>query len=88
MKEWKEEHLSYKPDELQQVSPETYIERRNIEEVTHEATEDEDGYTEWVCESRIIPINEYRMLKAIEEIDTQAAIDAYTEQLIEEGVIE
>lgn len=87
MKDWKTEHCSQEPAELQQIAPDTYIERRNIEEVTHEAEEGREAFTEWVCESRIIGISEYNMLKSIEQINTQAAIDAYTEQLIEEGVI-
>jgi len=88
VKDWKTEHCSQAPEEVQQISPDTYIERRNIREVTHEEGEGHGAYTEWMCESRIIGISEYNMLKSIKEIDTQAAIDAYTEQLIEEGVIE
>ena len=37
--------------------------------------------------SREITESEYEMLKSIEEIDTTAAIDAYTEELIKEGMI-
>lgn len=47
----------------------------------------EPAYTDWVCMSREISESEYQMLKSIEAIDTQDAIDAYTEQLLEEGVI-
>ncbi len=87
MKNWKEEHLSSQPDALQQIAQGLYIERRNIREVTHEAADDMEAYTDWVCESRIISVDEYHMLQAIKEIDTQKAIDDYTEQLIEEGLL-
>ena len=87
MKAWKEERSAERPSELQLISPETYIQRRNIEEEQHEATEDMEAYTDYVCESRIITVSEYEMLKSIEEIDSSEAIDAYTEELIEEGVL-
>ena len=87
MKAWKEERSAERPSELQLISPETYIQRRNIEEEHHEATEDMEAYTDYVCESRIVTVSEYEMLKSIEEIDSSEAIDAYTEELIEEGVL-
>ena len=89
MKEWKKEQCASQPDELQLISADTYIQRRNVEEVEHEADEaaGTEAYTEWICESREISVSEYAMLKSIEEIDTTNAIDAYTAQLLEEGVI-
>ncbi len=85
--EWKEEHCSTRPDKKQIVAEGVLIERRNIREVHHEATDDMLGYDEWVCESREIAMADYQIIKAVEEIDTNAAIDAYTEQLIEEGLL-
>jgi hypothetical protein len=32
-------------------------------------------------------VSEYQMLQSIEEIDTQKAVDDYTMQLMEEGVL-
>lgn len=87
MKQWREEHCPERPEELQTVSPKTYVQRRNIRKVHHEEADGMEAFDEWVCESREIGISEYEMLKSIEDIDTQQAIDAYTEQLIEEGVI-
>ncbi len=89
MKDWTQERCSSQPDELQVIAPGVYMQRRNIEEVAHEADEaaGTEGYTEWVCESREITESEYHMLKSIEEIDTSAAIDEYTLQLMEEGVL-
>ncbi len=87
MKAWKEERCAEQPSEIQLISSKTYIQRRNIEEEHHEATEDMEAYTDYVCESRVITVSEYEMLKSIEEIDSTAAIDAYTEELIEEGVL-
>jgi hypothetical protein len=37
--------------------------------------------------SREITVSEYHMLEAIGEIDTQKAVDDYTIQLMEEGVL-
>ena len=89
MKAWKEERCSERPEELQDIGGGLYMERRNIREVHHEADETAgvEEYTDFVCESREIEQSEYQMLKSIEAIDTQDAIDAYTEQLLEEGVI-
>lgn len=87
MKAWKEERCAEQPSELQLISPETYIQRRNIEEEHHEATEDMEAYTDYICESRIITVSEYEFLRSIEEIDSTAAIDKYTEELLEEGVL-
>lgn len=87
MKAWKEERCAEQPSELQLISPETYIQRRNIEEEHHEATEDMEAYTDYICESRIITVSEYEFLRSIEEIDSSAAIDKYTEELLEEGVL-
>lgn len=74
---------------MQLIATDTYIQRRNIEKVEHQADEvaGTEGYTEWVCESREISVSEYEMLKSIEEIDTSEAIDAYTLTLIEEGLL-
>lgn len=89
MKQWTEERCSEQPLELQLISKDTYMQRRNIKEVTHEADEltGMDAYTEWVCESREISVSEYEMIKSIEKINTDKAIDAYTMQLIEEGML-
>lgn len=87
MKEWSKERCSEKPEELQLVAPDTYIERKDIVEVQHEETEDMPAYTDYECMSREISVSEYQMLQSIAEISTQDAIDAYTEQLIEEGLL-
>lgn len=89
MKQWTEERCAEQPQELQLIASDTYMQRRNIEKVEHEADEQAgtEAYTEWVCESREITVSEYEMLKSIEEIDTTQAIDEYTMQLIEEGVL-
>lgn len=91
MKQWKEEHCTLEPAELEVIGKDLLIQRKNIEEVTHEATEDAEGYTEFVCESREITVAEYEMLKSVEEIDTtkavNTAIDEYTLSLMEGGVL-
>lgn len=89
MKQWSEERCAQRPEELQVIAPGLYMQRRNIQEVSHEAdeTSGKDAYTEYVCESREITESEYAMLESIEQINTEKAIDAYTMQLIEEGVL-
>ena len=82
MKQWTQERSASRPAELQLVAPDTFI---------HEATEQAAAYTDFVCESREISVGEYEMLKSIEEIRTDeavsAAIDEYTMQLMEGGLL-
>jgi len=89
MKDWTEERCSQQPEELQVIGDGLYMQRRNIEKVEHEADETAgaEAYTEYVCECREITESEYHMLQSIEDIDSNKAIDAYTQQLIEEGVL-
>lgn len=91
MKQWTQERSASRPAELQLVAPDTYIQRRNIQPEEHEATEQAAAYTDFVCESREINVGEYEMLKSIEEIRTDeavsAAIDEYTMQLMEGGLL-
>lgn len=89
MKAWKQERCSEQPEELQDIGGGLYLQRRNITAENHEADESAgvEAYTDYVCECREITQSEYHMLKSIEEYNAQDAIDAYTEQLLEEGVI-
>ena len=87
MKQWTQERSASRPAELQLVAPDTFIQRRNIQQEEHEATEQAAAYTDFVCESREISVGEYEMLKSIEEISTEKAIDEYTLQLMEGGLL-
>ena len=87
MKEWTVERCEKEPQELQLVSPDTYIQRKNIKKVEHKATEDMPAYTDYECMSREITVSEYQMLESITQISNEKAIDEYTLQLIEEGVL-
>ena len=89
MKQWSEEHCAERPEKLQVIAPGLYMQRRDIQEIRHEEDETEgiEAYTEYVCESREITESEYAMLESIEQISTEEAIDAFTMQLIEEGVL-
>lgn len=91
MKQWTEERCSEKPKELQPVAPDLFIQRRNITEQNHEEKDGFPEYTDYVCESREITESELAMLNSISEIQTEgavsAAIDEYTAELIEEGVL-
>lgn len=44
-------------------------------------------YTDYECESREISVSEYEMIKSVEQINTDKAIEDYTLQLMEEGVL-
>ena len=72
---------------LQIIGPETYIQRRNITAVEHPEQAGTPAYTDYKRESREITFSEYQMLASITEIDTSKAIDDYTMQLIEQGVL-
>lgn len=87
MKHWVTEVCSSQPEELQIIGPETYIQRRNITAVEHPEQDGTPAYTDYKCESREITLSEYQMLASITEIDTSKAIDDYTMQLIEQGVL-
>ena len=91
MKQWAEERSTVRPAGLQFVGPDILIQRRNIRQEEHEAVGQEQAYTDFVCESREISVGEYEMLKSIEEIKTDeavsAAIDEYTIQLMEGGLL-
>ncbi len=69
------------------MAPNLYIQRRNITEQEHEEKDGMAAYTDYVCESREITESEYEMLKSIEEISTEKAIDEYTLQLMEGGLL-
>ena len=87
MKQWVKERCSSRPPELQLVGAGIYIQRRNVKEQEHSASERIPAYTYYLCESREITVSEYEMLKSIEGIDTSRAIDEYTMQLVEMGVL-
>lgn len=91
MKQWTTERCAAEPAALQLVGPDLYIQRRNIHAVERPAIGEEAAYTDYECESREITESEYEMLQSIGEIQTEkavnAAIDEYTMQLIEEGVL-
>lgn len=80
--------MASRPEELQLIAqPDLYIQRRNIREEHHDETDNMPEYTDYVCDSREITESELAMLESIEEIDTNKAIDEYTLQLMEGGVI-
>lgn len=89
MTEWTKEICSSRPPELQEIAPGLLMQRKDIKEVEHEATEDGAiaAYTDWECLCREITVSEFALLGSIQEIDNSKAIDAYTMQLIEEGVL-
>ena len=91
MKQWTEERSAQRPAELQLVAPNLYIQRRNITAQEHEEQDGMAAYTDYVCESRGLTESEYEVVKSIEEIKTDeavnAAIDEYTMQLMEGGLL-
>ena len=87
MTNWEKEICSQQPLEIEQVSDDTLIQRKNITTVEHPEDGEKPSYTDYECESRFITTSEYNMLKSIEEINTEKAIDEYTMSLIESGVL-
>ena len=87
MTEWTKESCSSQPPEVQAIAPGLLMQRRDIQKVEHEALDGMEAYTTWDCECREITVSEYNMLRSIEAIDTSKALDDYTMQLIEEGVL-
>lgn len=85
MTSWTQDICSEKPEELTMASPTSYIQRRNIH--SEEVNTGEESCTQWISESRIISIDEYNLLESIKEIKVDEAIDNYTLQLIEEGLL-
>lgn len=82
MTAWFEEECgSAKPEELQVIAPNTFMERKDL----IQKTVNEELI--WFSTSRKIKFDEYYLLKSIEEINTDKAIDDYTMQLIEEGLL-
>ena len=87
MKPWVPEVCSSQPEELQIIGPETYIQRRNITAVEHPEQDGTPAYTDYKCESREITFSEFFNDTSTTEIYTSKAIDDYTMQLIEQGVL-
>jgi len=89
MKEWSKEHCSVQPEALELIAPGIYMERKNITKVEHAADETAGtpAFVEWTCDSREITVSEYEMLQSVAGISNDKAIDAYTSQLLDEGVL-
>ena len=68
MTEWKTEYCAERPEPLQQVGIELYIQRRNIHEATH-TIEGEETYTDWECESREITFAEFEQERSDLRLD-------------------
>lgn len=77
MNEWKTERCSEKPLELQVIAKNLYMQRRNIHEVQHEATEGVEAYTDWECECREITFEEYHNMITDDAIEQNKADIAY-----------
>ena len=73
------------------MAPNIFIQRRNITEQHHVEKDGMEKFTDFVCESREITESELAMLQSFEEIQTEKevenAIDQYTAELIQEGVL-
>lgn len=87
MTNWTIEHCSAEPKELEIIGSNLYIQRKNIERVRHPEENGMPAYTDYICESREISFDEYNLLKEIETIDGNKAVDAFCEALIEEGIL-
>lgn len=86
MTDWKTEVCGdTMPQELDLVSPDTYIQRKDIHLVPADFERGTEEHYE--CLRRFITVAEYNNLKAIEDFRTDEAIDAYTLSLIEGGIL-
>lgn len=81
---WKKEICAMRPDELQIIAPNVYMERKNIIE---KQSDEDDPYTYWECDAREIGVSDYSLIVALGQVKVDEAIDDYTMQLIEEGVL-
>lgn len=88
MTEWKEEHCSQQPAEVEAIADGFLIQRRNIKKVVHEADEaaGTEAYTEWVCTSREITITEYQLQHKAEMAEMNEAIDDLTVSILTGGL--
>ena len=88
MTEWKEEHCSQQPAEVEAIADGFLLQRRNIRSVVHDADEDAgtEAYTEWVCESREITITEYQLQHKAEMAEMNEAIDDLTVSILMGGL--
>lgn len=73
MTDWKVEHCSSQPAELQTIAPGKYIQRRNIQEITHEAMDGMEAFTDWQCESREITVDEYHQIIVDDTLEAHTA---------------
>ena len=91
MTDWKTEVCGVDmPQELELVSPDTYIQRKNIHFVVPEEDPvlgESQMSAHYECTSRFISITDYNNLKSIESMKSEEAVDAYTMELIREGVL-
>ena len=87
MQDWKKEVSAHQPSPLEIVAPDTYIQRKDIMAVEHEATDERDAYTDYECMSREISFSEYNMLKSIEQINTDKAIEEYNRRMEEQLLV-
>lgn len=85
MTDWTREYCFRRPPEVEDVDKDSVIVRTDIVEEEVETPEGKEK--RWSCLSRIMTRSEHLMLEDIKNIDVSRAIDEYTLQLIEEGII-
>ena len=87
MTEWRKTNFADVPKEIEIIGRGLYLQCRNIEQIEHEEQDGMPSYIDWECDSREITFEEYNLISEIASISNEKAIDAYTEQLIEEGIL-
>lgn len=76
MQEWRQEDCSERPLEFQRISDHSYMQRRNITEIEHEAEGSMPAYTSWRCECREIAEQDYINIQVDRKVeDQQSKID-------------
>lgn len=91
MNGWREEHCFTVPDEYQELGGGRVMVRKNIRQASHEEAEGRPAFTEWVCECMEMDEGSYKAMVLAKEYKTEddvvRAIDDYTQELIEGGVL-
>lgn len=82
--EWKKEICSSRPEQFQRVADNVYIQRKDIEKVSHKATDSSPAYEDYECMSRRISDDVYEAL--VEEMNS-LTYDALKKQLDNQDVV-
>ena len=87
MTDWRVTQSTEPFKELSIASPTTYIQAKDMHEIQLPSSVDGETFTAYEAMTRFLTKDEYHMLQSIEAIDSSKAVDAFTMELIEEGIL-